>query len=87
MGKTSSKQRLEQGRVCCRVRSLLFSERSLLMKIDSYYSEIGIGVKADGEEAKMWYLRAAGRSSVLQSGACADPSAWQLPGIAERCSD
>lgn len=25
-----------------------------------YYSEVGIGVKQDGEEAKRWYLRAAG---------------------------
>lgn len=63
------------------------SEWSLLMNIDSYYSEIGIGVKADGEEAKMWYLRAAGRYSLLQSGACADPSAWQLLETGEQCSD
>jgi TPR repeat protein len=25
-----------------------------------YYSEVGIGVKQDGEEAKRWYMRAAG---------------------------
>jgi hypothetical protein len=31
-----------------------------------YYSEIGIGVKPDLDEAKMWYLRAAGESFVAR---------------------
>jgi len=30
-----------------------------------YYSEVGIGVKQDGEEAKRWYMRAAGEFSFL----------------------
>lgn len=30
-----------------------------------YYSEVGIGVKQDGEEAKRWYMRAAGELFLL----------------------
>ena len=32
-----------------------------------YYSEVGIGVKMDGEEAKRWYMRAAGESPSFRS--------------------
>lgn len=41
-----------------------------------YYSEVGIGVKADLDEAKMWYLRAAGlsRPRILYLGTNADLS-------------
>lgn len=41
--------------VRCTKAGLLLTDRHL-----SYYSEVGIGVKPDLDEAKMWYLRAAG---------------------------
>lgn len=49
-----------------------------------YYSEVGIGVKQDGEEAKRWYMRAAGESIVL-SRPCPCSSSSPTDRLAAAC--
>lgn len=65
MGEACSQQGTEQGRVCRWVSHLDCIYAFKLTGASSYYSEIGIGVKMDAEEAKMWYLRAAGKLTIL----------------------
>jgi TPR repeat protein len=43
-----------------------------------YYSEVGIGVKQDLEEAKRWYMRAAGTSPPLLSLAIVLTKRWMI---------